>query len=226
MKLKLGRFTSCSSSDAKKCKNKQRKRAFSFPFFWTSFKLYLFCCSRCPRWHIKSSDLLINDEPSEMLIGGRVKIPELSCFFLFFFVYLPIFKTIFWLFCQSKLIAQFFPPNVLLLSKYFNTILVYVVDKKIFCEVRNSKELFTSSSPCEPRIRQCWFYFFRFAFLHAFLGFDENKFGRPMLLCFFSWGCKVLINCPAQKAKFRGGILSSSRIYMRKYLYPYFWKPD
>ena len=107
-----------------------------------------------------------------------------------------------------------------------NCLLVYVVDKKNFCEVRNSKELFTNSSPREPRIRQCWFYFFRFAFLHAFLGFDKNKFGRPVLLCFFSWGCKVLINCPSQKAKFRGGILSSSRIYMRKYLYPDFWKPD
>ena len=47
-----------------------------------------------------------------------------------------------------------------------------------FSKVRNCKELFiANSSSYKTRIRQCWFYFFKFPSLHAFpfLRFDEKE---------------------------------------------------
>ena len=67
-----------------------------------------------------------------MLIGERVKIPELSCFFCFFSYTCLFLKQFFDYFVNQNLLHDFFPPNVLPLSKYFNTIFLDIkISRKI-----------------------------------------------------------------------------------------------
>ena len=87
-----------------------------------------------------------------------------------------------------------------------------------FSKVRNCKELFiANSSSYKTRIRQCWFYFFKFPSLHAFpfLRFDEKekKMWNANAVFFFLTGLCKTLNRPAQKAKSRGGILVVPALY-------------
>ena len=147
-------------------------------------------------------DLLIDDGPSEMLIGRRERISELSDFFSQTCLFLIQFSDYF--IHQNLLhdffLLMFFSFLSINITKKF--ILVYVVDNKN--SVRNCKELFiANSSSYKTRIRQCWFYFFKFAFLHAFLRFDERKKmwnANANAVFFFSWDCvKHLIASPRRR---------------------------
>ena len=102
-------------------------------------------------------DLLIDDRPSEMLIGRRERISELSDFFSQTCLFLIQFSHYF---IHQNLLHDFFPPDVLLLSKYFKIsrkILFWFMSLiKKFSEVRNCKELFIANgSSYKTRIRQC-----------------------------------------------------------------------
>ena len=60
-------------------------------------------------------DLLIDDGPSEMSVGGRERISGLSDFFSQTCLFLIQFSDYF---IHQNLLHDFFPPDVLLLSKY------------------------------------------------------------------------------------------------------------